>query len=213
MSLLSLWGLADEVEEMIENNENSDPEEKQSEVPATREEEVDPFLNPKVASEDWELIQLQYKGKERKGLPFEWGKLYPWLEIETRVPEDRLEGPRVRCHYCYRNKPIGRSEYQRLKNIRSPLAQVSEADPLPIKKKGVQSIKPGRPLKGLLKRSCESHAISGFHAEKYKTAADAIIKKRKRKFAAKEENKELEEKKRKNLSRINCQLLALQKQI
>ena len=70
---------------------------------AEEEEEkldIDPFTNPKLASDAWPLIYSEYSGKEREGLPFEWGKAFPFLEVETMVPEVRILGPRVRCGFC-----------------------------------------------------------------------------------------------------------------
>ena len=67
-------------------------------------EEKDPFMNPMLALDNWRIIHEEHGGKERFGLPATWGKSFPFLEVETSVPEDRAIGPRVRCSFCFRNR-------------------------------------------------------------------------------------------------------------
>ena len=31
--------------------------------------------------------------------------MFPFLEVETSVRVDRVPGPRIRCSFCFRNKP------------------------------------------------------------------------------------------------------------
>ena len=78
---------------------------------------IDPFTYPKLAADNWPLIYAEHSGKEREGLPMAWGKAFPFLEVETLVPEVRILGPRVRCGFCYRNNPKNMKNvlYKRIK--------------------------------------------------------------------------------------------------
>ena len=115
---------------------------------------------------------------------FEWGKVFPWIECEIGVSEDRDLKPRVRCHYCYRNKPktikvIAKSFsrpklYQKKKPVVHEAGSIEDEGKLEEKREFVVSkgkamrdrwsSSCGRPIIGITKRLLEDHAITGFHA-------------------------------------------------
>ena len=68
-------------------------------------------------------------------------------------------GARVRCSWCFRNKPIN------IKKLKSGQAEAL------VKKKGMRDIwVTGRSIKGLLARLFENHCLSSYHLETYKGA-------------------------------------------
>ena len=161
--------------------------------------EVDPFLHPMIAKDHWNVIHLEHAGKRKMGTQAQWGEKFPWLEIETGVPEVRKIGPRVRCNYCYKNKPKALPTIASGRKFRPKLNPKPEnrdvIRPKAVTKRGRMSRAEGRPLKGLLIRQLEDHALSNFHSEQFKEEASEILKRR-----AAKSNKVLKQKRQVPLS-------------
>ena len=145
------------------------PEEKQENL----------FLNPVIATkENQPAILSEHGGKQRVGLPEQQGDQFPWLEVETKVPEDREYGPRIRCSYCVRNKPkpiklIKKEKYPRYKGAKKK-EQEQEAKAKKSCLKDRWSSSEGRPIKGMLKRNVQDHSLTFFHAERFSKEASEI---------------------------------------
>ena len=80
-----------------------------------------------------------------------------------RVPEVRVISPRIRCYYCFRNKP--KSNRRRKSK----------------KQKDIWCQAEGRLIPGSLKRNLEDHVLTRFHSEGFKKEAALILAKRNKK--------------------------------